>query len=59
MAPESEGPDLDRVQETLRDEREEVEEASVGEDPGPDVVELDRDPAYDPDDENLKDVKGG
>ena len=58
MAWESEGPDIERVRETLRDEREEVEEAS-GEEQGPDAAELDQDPAYDPDDENLKDLKGG
>ena len=58
MAPEREGADLDTVRETLRDEREEVEEAS-GEEQGPDAAELDQDPAYDPDDENLKDLKGG
>ena len=58
MAPQREGPDLDRVRETLRDEREEVEEAS-GEQDGPDAAELDQDPAYNPDDENLKDLKGG
>ena len=55
---ESEGPDLDRVRETLKEEREEVEEAST-EEQGPDAAELDQDPAYDPDDENLKDLKGG
>ena len=58
MALEANGPDLERVRETLRDEREEVEEAS-GDEQGPDAGELDQDPAYDPDDENLKDVKGG
>ncbi len=58
MAWESEGPDIERVRETLRDEREEVEEAS-GEEQGPDAAELDQDPAYDPDDDNLKDLKGG
>ena len=58
MAWESEGPDVERVRETLRDERQEVEEAS-GEEEGPDASELDQDPAYDPDDENLKDLKGG
>ena len=58
MARDREGPDVDRVRETLRDEREEVEEAS-GEEQGPDAADLDQDPAYDPDDENLKDVKGG
>ena len=58
MAWESEGPNPDRVRETLREEREEVEEASV-EEQGPDAAELDQDPAYDPEDENLKDLKGG
>jgi len=54
LAPEREGPDLDTVRETLRDEREEVEEAN-----GPEAAELDQDPAYNPGDENLKDLKGG
>lgn len=29
------------------------------EDDGPDVADLDSDPAYNPDDEELKDLKGG
>jgi hypothetical protein len=29
------------------------------EEAGPDAGELDQDPAYNPDDENLKDIKGG
>jgi hypothetical protein len=52
---ERQGPDPERVRETLQEEREEVEEAAGG----PDPEELDQDPAYDPDDEELKDIKGG
>jgi hypothetical protein len=55
---EREGPDVDRVREALREETQEVEEATAGEH-GPDVDELDQDQAYDPDDEELKDLKGG
>ena len=54
---ETQGPDPDRVRETLQEEREEVEEATQPDEP--DVSELDEDPAYDPDDPGLKDIKGG
>lgn len=39
------------------DPKEPLDEA--GEDDGPEVDELDQDPAYEPDDEGLKDLKGG
>jgi hypothetical protein len=35
------------------------DEAGEGEESGPSVDQLDEDPAYNPDDENLKDIKGG
>jgi hypothetical protein len=42
---------------------EQAEEAGQGggggEDSGPDAAELDKDPAYNPPDKGLKDVKGG
>jgi hypothetical protein len=53
-----ERPDLDVVRETLRDEREEVEQASAQHE-RPDVAELGLDPAYKPDDEGLEDLKAG
>ena len=44
-------------------EPEAAEEAGEGggadEESGPDVSELNEDPAYNPEDENLKDLKGG
>ena len=46
-------PDPDTVRETLRERDKEVEG------PGPDIEELQEDPAYEPDDEKLKDLKGG
>jgi hypothetical protein len=39
-------------------EKEERDVAAEDED-GPDAAELDQDPAYEPDDESLKDIKGG
>ena len=52
-----------------QEEQEEQEEAPVsdeggegggaGEESGPDVEDLNEDPAYNPDDENLKGLKGG
>jgi hypothetical protein len=51
------GPDPERVRETLEEERTEVEEAAGTDEP--DVDELDEDPAYNPDDPDLKDIKGG
>ena len=35
------------------------EEGGGEEESGPDASELNEDPAYNPDDENLKDLKGG
>jgi hypothetical protein len=35
------------------------DEGGSEEESGPDAAELDKDPAYNPDDENLKDLKGG
>jgi hypothetical protein len=59
---ERSGPDPERVRETMQEEREEIEEAGDAEevpgDEGPDTAELDRDPAYEPDDEELKRLKG-
>lgn len=46
-------PDPDTVRETMRDRDEDMEET------GPDVEELSEDPAYEPDDEELKGIKGG
>ena len=46
-------PDPDTVRETLR------EHDAHEDDDGPDVEELPEDPAYDPDEERLKDIKGG
>ena len=54
---ERQGPDPERVRETLQEEREEVEGAGGADEP--DAAELDQDPAYNPDDEDLKDIKGG
>ena len=53
---ERSGPDPDVVRDTMQSEREEIEREAGN---GPDVSELDEDPAYNPDDENLKDAKGG
>jgi hypothetical protein len=50
------GPDPDVVRETMQEEREEIEREAGN---GPDTSELDQDPAYNPDDEELKDLKGG
>ena len=50
------GPDLESVREEMRNEREEMEGAT---DDGPDASELDEDPAHNPDDDELKDIKGG
>ncbi len=54
---ERQGPDPDRVRETLEEERTEIEEAVEGDEP--DAAELDEDPAHDPDDPGLKRIKGG
>ena len=54
---ERRGPDPERVRETLQEERKEVEEAEGSD--VPDAAELDQDPDDDPDDEGLKDIKGG
>ena len=35
------------------------EGGGAGEESGPDASELNEDPAYNPEDENLKDLKGG
>jgi len=50
-------PDPDLVRDTMQEEREEIERETP--DDGPDAAELDQDPAYNPDDEELKDLKGG
>ena len=50
-------PDIDKVREALRQRDEEM--PGREEDEGPDVAEVDDDPAYEPDDPGLKDVKGG
>ena len=42
-----------------QDEGSEGEGAGTPPDEGPDPSELDQDPAYEPDDEGLKDLKGG
>jgi hypothetical protein len=46
-------PDPETVRETMRERDDEQE------DQGPDVEELSDDPAYEPDDERLKGIKGG
>jgi hypothetical protein len=53
MTEERPTPDPDTVRETMR------ERDSEEEDQGPDVEELPDDPAYEPDDDELKDIKGG
>ncbi len=40
-------------------ENEEQPEQGTQQEPPPDVDELDQDPAHEPEDENLKDLKGG
>jgi hypothetical protein len=41
------------------DEQRDLADAEEREDDGPDVAELSEDPAYEPDEEGLKDIKGG
>ena len=41
------------------DAEEAGEGGGAGEESGPDAADLNEDPAYEPDDENLKDLKGG
>ncbi len=43
----------------VRMEREPDTHAPPEEEEGPDASELDEDPAYEPEDEGLKDIKGG
>ncbi len=53
---ERSGPDPQRVREALRDT------GGTGareEEQGPDTEDLNEDPAYNPDEEGLKDLKGG
>ena len=55
MTPEERPPpDQDQVRETLRKMEEEAERAEQ-----PETEDLDQDPAYDPDDPELKRLKGG
>lgn len=54
---ERSGPNPDRVRETLH-EVEERDEANEHEG-RLDTADIERDPAHNPDDENLKDLKGG
>ena len=54
--PERPGPDPERVREALR---ETAGPEGSEEEQGPDTEELDEDPAYNPDEEGLKDLKGG
>jgi hypothetical protein len=47
-------PDADRVRKEMGERDERVEEAGE-----PEADDLDQDPAYNPDDPGLKDIKGG
>ena len=42
-----------------REDQQQQEGAESQQDEGPDVSELDQEPDYNPDDEGLKDLKGG
>lgn len=49
----------DQTERQRADDEPGEDEAATTEAGGPDTAELDQDPAYDPDDERLKDLKGG
>lgn len=50
---ERSGPDTDAVRQEMGDRDDRIEEEA------PDAEDLDQDPAYNPDDPGMKDIKGG